>query len=82
MREAEASKSEDARDTKPMHRIFQIHHQRSRYIYDLYYSREAISTELYNWLLKQGYGDPKLIAKWKKVNPRPISSKLIDAARI
>ncbi|KTW27383.1 pre-mRNA-splicing factor cwf14 [Pneumocystis carinii B80] len=46
--------------------IFQIHHQRSRYIYDLYYKREAISKELYDWLLKQGYADGNLIAKWKK----------------
>lgn len=35
----------------------QIVHTRSRYIYDLYYEREAISRELYDWLLKQGYAD-------------------------
>lgn len=46
--------------------IFQIHHQRSRYIYDLYYKQESISKELYDWLLKQSYADPNLIAKWKK----------------
>lgn len=38
----------------------------SRYVYDLYYDKEAISKELYNWLLKNGYADGKLIAKWKK----------------
>ena len=31
----------------------------SRYIYDLYYKRDAISKELYNWLLKEGYADAK-----------------------
>jgi bud site selection protein 31 len=46
--------------------VFQINHQRSRYIYDLYYNREAISTELYQWLLKQNYADANLIARWKK----------------
>ena len=46
--------------------VFQINHQRSRYIYDLYYKREAISTELYQWLLKQNYADANLIARWKK----------------
>lgn len=46
--------------------IFRIHHQRSRYIYELYYVREQISRELYDWLLRQGYGDAALIAKWKK----------------
>lgn len=46
--------------------ILQISHQRSRYIYELYYEREAISRELYDWLLKNKYGDANLIAKWKK----------------
>ncbi|KAK2592960.1 Component of the SF3b subcomplex of the U2 snRNP [Conoideocrella luteorostrata] len=46
--------------------IFQISHQRSRYIYDLYYQKEAISKQLYDWLLKNGYADAMLIAKWKK----------------
>lgn len=32
---------------------------RFRYIYDLYYKREAISKELYEWLLKQEYADAK-----------------------
>ena len=46
--------------------VFQISHQRSRYVYELYYEKEAISRQLYDWLLKNGYADPMLIAKWKK----------------
>lgn len=38
----------------------------SRYIYDLYYEKEAISKQLYEWLLKNKYADANLIAKWKK----------------
>ena len=38
----------------------------SRYIYDLYYEKEAISKQLYDYLLKNGYADAMLIAKWKK----------------
>ena len=38
----------------------------SRYIYELYYDKEAISKTLYDWLLKNGYADGNLIAKWKK----------------
>jgi bud site selection protein 31 len=57
-------------DNLPRHQaqwpIFQISHQRSRYIYELYYDKEAISRPLYEWLLKNGYADPMLIAKWKK----------------
>lgn len=47
--------------------VFRIHHQRSRYIYELYYKRKAISRELYDYLLKHKYADENLIAKWKKV---------------
>ena len=46
--------------------IFEIAHQRSRYVYDLYYEKEAISKQLYDYLLKNGYADAMLIAKWKK----------------
>ena len=38
----------------------------SRYIYDLYYTRSAISKPLYDYLLKHNYADAALIAKWKK----------------
>ena len=38
----------------------------SRYIYDLYYDKKAISKQLYDWLKKNGYADVSLIAKWKK----------------
>ena len=69
-----ANKMKDAQNrpppTGPKHQaqweIFQISHQRSRYVYDLYYEKEAISRELYEWLLKNGYADAMLIAKWKK----------------
>lgn len=57
-------------DNIPKHQaqwpIFQITHQRSRYIYELYYEKEAISKQLYEYLLKNGYADAMLIAKWKK----------------
>ncbi|KAI1131487.1 cell cycle control protein cwf14 [Nemania abortiva] len=67
-------KMKDAQNTPtnniPKHQaqwpIFQIAHQRSRYVYELYYEKEAISKPLYDWLLKNGYADPILIAKWKK----------------
>ncbi|KAI9890871.1 MAG: hypothetical protein M1814_003510 [Vezdaea aestivalis] len=47
--------------------ITQITHQRSRYIYNLYYESEDISKPLYEWLLKNRYADAALIAKWKKM---------------
>lgn len=69
-----ANKMKDAQNKPPppgpkhqaLWEVFQISHQRSRYVYDLYYEKEAISKQLYEWLLKNGYADAMLIAKWKK----------------
>lgn len=49
--------------------VMRVHHQRSRYIYDMFHRRSAISRELYDYCLKEGYADVNLIAKWKKVYP-------------
>lgn len=66
MKDAENAPHEGKRRQEAMWPIFQITHQRSRYIYELYYEKEAISKKLYEWLLKNNYGDANLIAKWKK----------------
>ncbi|KAF8471930.1 G10 protein [Kalaharituber pfeilii] len=66
MKDAENAPHEGKRKNESVWEIFRISHQRSRYIYDLYYNKEAISKQLYDWLLKNGYGDANLIAKWKK----------------
>ena len=59
MRDAENESHEGKRRTEALWPIMRISHARSRYIYDLYYKREAISRELYDWLLKEGYADAK-----------------------
>eukprot|EP01098_Paradermamoeba_levis_P007865 TRINITY_DN327_c0_g1_i4.p1 TRINITY_DN327_c0_g1~~TRINITY_DN327_c0_g1_i4.p1 ORF type:complete len:168 (-),score=36.45 TRINITY_DN327_c0_g1_i4:84-524(-) len=66
MRDAENDPHEGKRKAESVWPIFRIHHQRSRYLYDLYYRRKEISKELYEFCLKEGYGDANLIAKWKK----------------
>ncbi|THH04744.1 hypothetical protein EW146_g10098 [Bondarzewia mesenterica] len=66
MRDAENESHEGKRKSESLWPIMRISHTRSRYIYELYYKREAISKELYDWLLKEGYADANLIAKWKK----------------
>ncbi|KAL4401020.1 Component of the SF3b subcomplex of the U2 snRNP [Malassezia pachydermatis] len=57
MRDAENESQEGKRKAEGVWGIMRITHMRSRYIYDLYYKREAISRELYDWLLEQGYAD-------------------------
>ncbi|KAK9459246.1 G10 protein [Lipomyces oligophaga] len=66
LKDIETTAHEGKRKNESLWPVFQITHQRSRYIYELYYEREGISKELYDWLLKQGYADGNLIAKWKK----------------
>jgi bud site selection protein 31 len=59
MRDAENESHEGKRKSESLWPIMRISHARSRYIYELYYKREAISKELYDWLLKEKYGDAK-----------------------
>jgi bud site selection protein 31 len=66
MKDAENAPSTNVPRHAAMWPIFQISHQRSRYVYELYYEKEGISKELYEWLLKNGYADAQLIAKWKR----------------
>ena len=63
---AEIESHEGKRKTESLWPIMRLHHQRSRYIYDLYYKRHAISKELYDWCVKEKYADLNLIAKWRK----------------
>lgn len=66
MRTAELEPHLGKRKVESTWKIMKITHQRSRYIYDLYYKQKTISQELYNYLLKEKYADAILIAKWKK----------------
>ena len=66
MREAESESHEGMRKVESLWPIFKIHHQKSRYIYDLFYRRKAINRELYEYCLRENIADKNLIAKWKK----------------
>ncbi|KAK6312625.1 hypothetical protein J4Q44_G00182890 [Coregonus suidteri] len=63
---AETEPHEGKRKVESLWPIFRLHHQRSRYIFDLFYKRKAISRELYDYCIKESYADKNLIAKWKK----------------
>merc|ERR1719429_434151 len=66
MREAETEDHEGKRKVEALWPIFKIHHQKSRYLFDLFYRRKAISRELYDYCIKEKIADANLIAKWKK----------------
>ncbi|XP_059431250.1 protein BUD31 homolog 2-like [Corylus avellana] len=66
MREAESVPNDGKRKCEAFWPILKIAHQKSRYIFDLYYKRNELSRALYEFCLEQGYADRNLIAKWKK----------------
>mmetsp|Transcript_11556 Transcript_11556/g.26880 ORF Transcript_11556/g.26880 Transcript_11556/m.26880 type:complete len:279 (-) Transcript_11556:71-907(-) len=66
MRDAVNEPHEGKRRNEANWKINRIHYERSRYIYELFYKKKAISRELYDWLLNEKWADAALIAKWKK----------------
>lgn len=46
--------------------ITQIHHQRNRYLFNVFYKRKAISEDTWKWLVKWKYVDVDLVSKWRK----------------
>jgi bud site selection protein 31 len=82
MKDAENASHEGKKKYEMTWPIFQITHQRSRYIYDLYYEKEAISKQLYDYLLKNGYADAMLIAKWKKQGYEKVRATCVEYNRL
>eukprot|EP01117_Protostelium_nocturnum_P010876 TRINITY_DN3924_c0_g1_i1.p1 TRINITY_DN3924_c0_g1~~TRINITY_DN3924_c0_g1_i1.p1 ORF type:complete len:147 (+),score=44.22 TRINITY_DN3924_c0_g1_i1:55-495(+) len=66
MKDAENEPHEGKRVAEGVWQILRIHHQRSRYVYEMFYKKKEISRELYDFCLREDYADPNLIAKWKK----------------
>lgn len=66
LKDAQNAPTEGKKKNQLLWDIYRIHHQRSRYVYELYYKKEAITKELYAYLLKKNYADGNLIAKWRK----------------
>lgn len=66
MREAENETTDGKSKNEITWPLTRVHHKRSRFVYELYYKRKEISKELYEFLLREGYAEGNLIAKWKK----------------
>ena len=66
MREAEQSDTTKLRKDELLWPIFRLHHQRTRYVYDMYYVKHEIPRECLDFAVKEGYADAALMAKWKK----------------
>mmetsp|Transcript_8717 Transcript_8717/g.12988 ORF Transcript_8717/g.12988 Transcript_8717/m.12988 type:complete len:281 (-) Transcript_8717:2224-3066(-) len=73
--------------------IHQINWQKSRYIYDMYYTFKKISKEVYDYCITNKIADAALIAKWKRpgyerlcstyvVNPRNYKFGTVSICRV
>jgi len=54
------------RNTESIWPVHQISWQRTRYVYDMYYTYKKIDRKTYDYCIKQKIVDGNLIAKWKK----------------
>lgn len=66
MRDAENDPHEGKRKAESLWAIWRLHHQRSRYIYEMYYKKKEISREVYDYCINENWADKNLIAKWKR----------------
>lgn len=69
MKEAQSASHEGKRIAESTWPIIQLHHQKSRIVYEAFYQEKSISKELYDWCLDRSSGpvaDRDLIAKWKR----------------
>jgi bud site selection protein 31 len=57
---------EGLRKTESQWPVHQINWQKSRYVYDMFYTYHRISREVYDFCIKNKLVDAALIAKWKK----------------
>lgn len=54
------------RNTESIWPVHQINWQKSRYVYDMYYTYQRIPRKVYDYCIKHKIVDTGLIAKWKK----------------
>lgn len=66
LREKVNEPHEGLRKTESQWPIHQINWQKSRYVYDLYYTYGRISRAVYDYCIENKIVDAALIAKWKK----------------
>lgn len=66
MRDVENEPHEGRRKVESLWPIFRLHHERSRYVYEMFYKKKEIPRDLYEYCLREKWADADLIAKWKK----------------
>eukprot|EP00823_Brevimastigomonas_motovehiculus_P001117 TRINITY_DN11650_c0_g1_i1.p1 TRINITY_DN11650_c0_g1~~TRINITY_DN11650_c0_g1_i1.p1 ORF type:complete len:152 (+),score=26.50 TRINITY_DN11650_c0_g1_i1:8-463(+) len=65
MKAVESDEGEGKRKVELLWPIFRLHHQKSRYVFEMY-KKKKITKEVYDYCLREKIADANLIAKWKK----------------
>lgn len=66
LREKMSEPHEGKRQCEALWPVHQLNWQRSRYVYDLFYTYKRISRDVYDYCVRNKLVDASLIAKWKK----------------
>ena len=66
LRDKVKESNDKKRKTESAWPVHQINWQRSRYVYDMFYTYHRISREVYDYCIRNKLVDAMLIAKWKK----------------
>ena len=66
IRDAEQQPHYGKRKIESTWKLLKLNHQRTKYIYNLFFKEKSIKKILYDYLIKNKFADRILIAKWKK----------------
>lgn len=66
LRDKVKESNENKRKTESVWPVHQINWQKSRFVYDMFYTHQRITRKVYDYCIQQKLVDPALIAKWKK----------------
>ena len=65
------------RKIESMWPVHQINWQKTRYVYDMYYTYHKINQNVYQYCLDEKYIDSGLISKWKKLGYEKLCSTYV-----
>jgi bud site selection protein 31 len=66
MRAAEQTDTTAQRNSAAHWPVWRLHHQRTRYVYELWNKRGLIGKATVKWACSQGLADGELVAKWQR----------------
>lgn len=76
MRDAVQASHEGLKKNESAWKVHRLHFEKNRFIFDVYYKRQLISKELFDFLVREKVADGPLISKWRKPGYETLCSLL------